>query len=96
MTNTWPGPGWWLGSDGNWYPQRWGYELIMSNPEGGLKMGEALEKAASLGEQGWEMVNFTVQPHLSLGTREYARGSPERVTYTNWSVVCFMKRPLAP
>ena len=57
MSKPSPGPGWWLDSDGNWYPQKWEYRFAYhAGPDGLEKM--RLE-ADSLGQQGWEMVSLT-------------------------------------
>ena len=57
MSKPSPGPGWWLASDGNWYPQKW--EFTFEYHAGGDSL-EKMELAAdSLGQQGWEMVNMT-------------------------------------
>jgi hypothetical protein len=47
---------------------------------------------AALGQQGWELVNFSVQPHW------FIRGMAGNARSDNkgWSVVCLLKRPLAP
>jgi hypothetical protein len=97
MSDTSLGPGWWLASDGKWYPPRWEYQWFstVANPRAGFRgpdlnaaLQEAIEKAASLGAQGWEMVNFTTQ---WVGDET----GPVRGTTTlpHWTVVCFLKRP---
>jgi len=57
MSSPSPGPGWWLASDGNWYPQKWEYKFEY---QAGADSLQKMELAAdSLGQQGWEMVNLT-------------------------------------
>jgi hypothetical protein len=60
MSSTSPGPGWWLASDGKWYPQKWEYTFRsqqFANNE------ELLREADSLGQQGWELVNVMTMGH---------------------------------
>jgi len=57
-----PGPGWWMASDGNWYPQQWEYVWCS---EGG--MNAMNEQADRLGLVGWEMVNISTTQNLGNG-----------------------------
>jgi hypothetical protein len=84
MTNPSPGPGWWLASDGKWYPQQWEYTYFRAE-----KLHEAYEQASVLGKQGWEMVNFT----HSFSSKE---GHMGHQSVTGWLIACFMKRPVSP
>jgi hypothetical protein len=83
LPNPSPGPGWWLASDGKWYPQQWEYTYISNRHK---HAGEAVEwvaqQAAVLGKPGWELVNYTVQ----MAT----------VGYAYWFATAIFKRPLAP
>lgn len=62
MTDNSPGPGWWLAADGQWYPPQWEYHYYATAIERdiGRAFQEALPALASLGEQGWEVINFNV------------------------------------
>lgn len=93
-----------MASDGKWCPQRWEYRKIFKIVAKGDYLGETLDEVdqslETLGQQGWEMVNFTVQPMQTVSTRyEYsklgfitvAQSEPRFLTVT-----CYMKRPLAP
>src|SRR5262245_36948575 len=100
MSNTSPGAGWWLASDGKWYPPRWEYQWfsVVAGPKTGFRgpdlngaLQEAVEKAARLGQEGWEMVNFTTQ--WVANESGSVRGTS---TAPHWTVVCFMKRPRLP
>jgi hypothetical protein len=98
-----PGPGWWLASDGRWYPQRWEYDVVET--EGG-GAGPGLYKAMvdlraqvnGLGQEGWEVVNFTVQSHYSQGVGKGTSAMQQATAFENqsWSIVCLIKRPIAP
>jgi hypothetical protein len=85
MSSPSPGPGWWMASDGQWYPQQWEYFWCTRSGSDAIKdMGE---KADELGRQGWEMVNISTTTS-GMGTQ---------INPTRWfSVVCFFKRPLKP
>lgn len=87
-----PGQGWWLASDGEWYPQQWEYETITVTVKGAnLNMKEAHDKAQRMGQAGWEMVSCSIQSHTSESTGGINRYSLVNETR---SVVCFMKRPI--
>jgi hypothetical protein len=46
-----------LASDGNWYPQKWEYTFVYhAGPD---QLENMKLEADALGQQGWEMVNFT-------------------------------------
>jgi hypothetical protein len=91
MTTASPGPGWWLASDGNWYPQRWEYKCTSAwNQPSPKDATNAIEQFVDeMGQEGWEMVNFTV---YSMGTE----GSAMYQNVTTWGIACYWKRPLAP
>jgi hypothetical protein len=96
-----PGPGWWLAADGNWYPQRWEYRWETTGASGldaSAAMAKMVETAYALGREGWEMVNYTVQSHQAVGVGEgpYVQHQSSAFRHEEWSVTCFMKRPLAP
>jgi hypothetical protein len=101
MTDTSPGPGWWLASDGKWYPQRWEYNCFCDFGKGagpGLSKAVELTRAdlAELGQQGWELVNFSVQCEVSIGNGNEFKGQPPTwFSNEGWSIVAFMKRPLS-
>jgi hypothetical protein len=97
-----PGPGWWLASDGNWYPPRWEYLALMRVcPRGGNlqnTLAEVQDAASLLGQQGWEMVNFAVVPQYSqgVGAGQTAMHMATRFEYQTWLVTSMLKRPIAP
>jgi hypothetical protein len=100
MSTPSPGPGWWLASDGKWYPQQWEYKSILTvgaDPVAALtEMGKHVE---TLGQQGWEMVNFTVQPHQTVSTSYKFATNGVAVAKSEprgCSVAWVMKRPIAP
>lgn len=92
MTTAAPAPGWWLASDGRWYPPQWEYcwftrtaGVKIRDPNVTDAMKSAQDEAASLGAQGWEMVNFTTEYVVLHGT---GGGLPTQY----FLVSCFMKR----
>jgi len=90
-----PWPGWWLASDGQWYPQRWENHFIYNTNE---SLEELITEVSALtkahGEHGWELVNSTVQRvQVTHGFKGYDKGGE---LYFEWSIVCSMKRPLRP
>jgi hypothetical protein len=89
------GPNWWLASDGRWYPPRWEYHYFATSNRVDLNSltVQALQQAALLGQQGWEVVNFTVQSHAS---KLPASGWWGSATNEAWSIFCFLKRPVTP
>jgi hypothetical protein len=95
LPSTSPGPGWWLASDGKWYPQRWESNFIYYTHESlQAVIDEAARLATAYGEQGWEIVNSTVQrAQVTHGFKGYDRDGE---LYFEWSIVCTLKRPLAP
>lgn len=58
MSTPSPGPGWWLASDGKWYPQQWEYTFRTAS--GSNALNDLMNKADELGQWGWEMVNYTI------------------------------------
>lgn len=62
MTEPSPGPGWWIASDGQWYPPKWDYHhhATATGRSVDSAFQEAMPTLASLGEQGWEVVNCNV------------------------------------
>jgi hypothetical protein len=82
MSTPSPGPGWWLASDGKWYPRQWEYSYFTTeaHAQRNNAMHEAMEIVDSRGQRAWEMVNFA-----------YHESDPDR----HWTVQVFMKRPLA-
>jgi hypothetical protein len=62
MTETSPGPGWWIASDGQWYPPKWDYHHHATGTGRSVDSAfqEAMPTLASFGEQGWEVVNCNV------------------------------------
>lgn len=90
-----PGPGWWLASDGNWYPQRW-ESLFISHTDESLQavIEEATRLTNAYGERGWEIVGSSVQRvQVSHGFKDYDKGGDH---YFEWSIVSTLKRPLQP
>jgi hypothetical protein len=102
MSTPSPGPGWWLASDGNWYPQRWEYfsQLLGCPWDGDLSntLGQVEDSASELGQDGWEMVNFTVVPLYSQGIGKGQTAVQQATQFQNqcWLVTTMFKRPLAP
>jgi hypothetical protein len=95
MSTPSPGPGWWLASDGMWYPQRWETTFIHSkNEDLEAVMDEATRLTKAYGEQGWEIVGSSVQrAQVAHHFKGYDKGGE---LYFEWSIVCTLKRPLAP
>lgn len=106
-----PGPGWWLASDGKWYPQRWQYFWINTSeypyPQGAVK--EVVEVADTLGAQGWEMLNYTMHSRVGQasskgviklvgGSTQYGGGIEQKntVDHRDWSATAVFKRPISP
>jgi hypothetical protein len=93
--STSPGPGWWLASDDQWYPQRWENTFIYHTNES-LKtlIEEVSDLTKTYGEQGWEIVNSSVQrTQVAHHFKGYDKTGE---LYFEWSIVCSMKRPLRP
>ena len=90
MSGEAPGPGWWLASNGEWYPQQWEYLSLSETDKGGEfadVVANAHQKASALGQQGWEMVGFTTDVRAD---KTAIRGAnTHRV-----EVHCMFKRPL--
>jgi hypothetical protein len=82
MSTPSPGPGWWLASDGHWYPQKWEYKTTHAwRQPSAQDATEALESfVTDMGQEGWEMVGFALN--------DYRESSVTLVIY--W------KRPIAP
>jgi hypothetical protein len=95
MSTPSPGPGWWLASDGNWYPQRWETTFIYQTNESlPAVVEEASRLAKGYGEQGWEIVGSSVQrTQVAHHFKDYDKGGEH---YFEWSIVCTLKRPLPP
>ena len=90
-----PGPGWWLASDGQWYPQRWENTFIYNTNESlPALLDELSVLAKTYGEQGWEIVNSSVQ--RTQVAHHFKGYDKEGDLYFDWSIVCSMKRPLRP
>jgi hypothetical protein len=95
MSTPYPGPGWWLASDDNWYPQRW-ESMFISQTNESLQavIDEASRLTKTYGEQGWEIVGSSVQrTQVSHRFKDYDKGGDH---YFEWSIVCTLKRPLPP
>ncbi len=71
-----PGPGWWLASDGRWYPQQWETTFISCTNESlESVMEEASRLTNSYREQGWEIVGSSMQrTQVAHRFKEYDRG----------------------
>jgi hypothetical protein len=95
MSTPSPGPGWWLASDGNWYPQRWETSFVhYTNESLEAVIDEAGRQTKFYGEQGWEIVGSSVQRvQVTHHFKGYDKGGE---LYFEWSIVCTLKRPLAP
>jgi hypothetical protein len=90
-----PGAGWWLASDDQWYPQRWENTFVYNKNE---SLEALLDEVSGLvkayGEQGWEIVNSSVQrTQVAHHFKGYDKGGE---LFFEWSIVCSMKRPLGP
>lgn len=90
-----PGPGWWLASDGKWYPQRWETTFTYSTHE---SLEAVIEDASRVtreyGEQGWEIVGSSVQRvQVAHRFKDYDKVGD---LFFEWSIVSTMKRPLPP
>jgi hypothetical protein len=82
-----PGPGWFLGRNGNWELPSWEYTSITQTGQDlGTVIHLAWEDANKRGRQGWEMVGATMH------TQEY-RNFKEKKNYVEFYVACFFKRP---
>jgi hypothetical protein len=64
MSTPSPGPGWWMASDGKWYPQKWEY-TYRAQPAN--RYAELLRELDSLGQQGWELVSVTTYGGGGIG-----------------------------
>jgi hypothetical protein len=102
MSNPSPGPGWWLASDGKWYPQRWEYKSPFAYNQ--ASMDDAIKAIRQIvdemGQQGWEMVSSNVYCNQSKAV-DYGKTGGGNIYNLNlqnglWGIVCFMKRPIAP
>ncbi len=95
MSTPSPGPGWWLASDDTWYPPRWESTFISHTNE---SLHAVLEEANRLtnayGELGWEIVGSSVQrTQVTHHFKDYDEVGDH---YYEWSIVCTLKRLLAP
>jgi hypothetical protein len=80
MTDASPGPGYWMASDGKWYPPQWEHTwFTRTEVELGKAMTQAGDRADELGKQGWELVNYTAQ------------GTPGSPSF-HWVVTAFFRR----
>jgi hypothetical protein len=88
-----PGPGWWLASDGKWYPQRWEtYFIYCTNESLQALVEEVAGMCQTYGGQGWEIVNSTIdRSHVSSRQDRWANATQWIFQY---SIVCTLKRPL--
>lgn len=95
MTTVSPGPGWWLASDGNWYPQRWESMFVHYTAESlEAVLDEVGRQTKGYGDQGWEIVNSAVQ---RVQVAHHFKGyDKEGDLYFEWSIICTLKRPVAP
>jgi hypothetical protein len=90
-----PGPGWWLASDGQWYPQQWETNFFSyTNESLQAVIDEASRVTKVYGQQGWEIVNSSVQRvQVTHRFKDFDKSGDH---YFEWSIVCTLKRPLAP
>jgi len=102
MSTSSPGPGWWLASDGKWYPQRWAY--LSFGTAAFDSAHEAMESAANqalpLGLEGWEMVSCSVQPYerKAVSGGDTGGGNIYNLNLRGqfWFASALLKRPIAP
>jgi hypothetical protein len=101
MSTPSPGPGWWLASDGNWYPQRWEYRTFSFNGSGN-DPNEAIvvvkNQANEYGQEGWELVNFTMDPlrDVAVAKGQMSVQVEEIYEHRQWTAHGIFKRPIAP
>jgi hypothetical protein len=95
MSTPSPGPGWWLASDGKWYPQRWEINFVhYTNESLDAVIDEATRLTKAYGDQGWEIVGSSVQrTQVARHFKDYDQVGEH---YFEWSIVCTLKRPLLP
>lgn len=95
MSTPSPGPGWWMASDGKWYPQQWQTKHVYHSTRGDLEklVNDIAPLTKSLGLEGWELVSSSVQ-HTQVG-RELARDGSGILIF-EYSIVSAFKRPLLP
>jgi hypothetical protein len=95
MSTPSPGPGWWLASDGQWYPQRWETKFVhYTNESLDALLAEATPQLNAYGEQGWEVVASPAQrTQVAKHFKDYDKGGE---LYFEWSIVCTLKRPVRP
>jgi hypothetical protein len=84
-----------VASDDNWSPPRWETTFIsVTNESLQVVIEEANRHTNVHGLEGWEVVNSSVQRvQVSHHFAGYDKGGE---FYFEWSIVCTMKRPLAP
>ncbi|HEY0227551.1 MAG TPA: hypothetical protein VGC05_14405 [Mycobacterium sp.] len=95
MSTPSPGQGWWLASDGQWYPPRWETKFFHCTDEAlESVIDEASRQTKTFGEQGWEIVNSAVQrTQVTHHFSGFDKGGELRF---EWSIVCTFKRPVHP
>lgn len=82
-------------SAGTWSPPRWETTFIsVTNATLQVVIDEADRALNAHGAEGWEVVNSSVQRvQVSHHFAGYDKGGE---FYFEWSIVCTLKRPLAP
>jgi hypothetical protein len=89
-----------LASDGKWYPQRWEYNTFTTYDADNLgnAIREMVDIIDGLGQQGWELVNFTVNSQRGAGVGQGTTVNPNNLVLAGrgWTTLSVMKRPLAP
>lgn len=93
MSSPSPGPGWWMASDGKWYPQKWEYWRLTWTHENLDTLAASMQdEADKQGQMGWEMVGVSTT-HTHTGS-ETLKGITK--WFYRYSMTCFFKRPIAP
>src|SRR6185437_6381076 len=61
MNNPSPGLGWWLASDGKWYPQKWEYDAFRwSDQDQHALITKLRDWLDEKGQLGWELVSASM------------------------------------
>ncbi len=76
-----------------WYPQRWEYKTITAwdHPTVEAASKALTDLVTRLGQEGWEMVNYTANPTWAPKT-----GAGSSTELKKWTILIYFKRPIAP